>query len=136
MTLGISTSSSRFAIVLGEDGHILFNSEDQDVSADLKNIDHLLNLGLESIDIAKDPTRPFIIYTDYSKTQVLGTSFDIKTFKDSEKTEIVVSSGEVAFSQIDDHQNLARLSVNDRGVLLPDHRIEVSEVNARKLIAW
>ena len=92
--------------------------------------------GHAHFDVARDVKRPFIIYTRYSKTQVLGTSFDIKTFPDIEKTEIIVSSGKVEFSQKNNGQNNVRLTVNDKGILLPDKKIKVTEVNAENLTAW
>ena len=92
--------------------------------------------GHAHFDVARDTERPFIIYTHHSKTQVLGTSFDIKTFPDSEKTEIVVASGSVEFSQKDKGQNIVRLTVNDKAILLPGKEIEVGEVNAGNLTAW
>ncbi|MEM9833823.1 MAG: FecR domain-containing protein [Bacteroidota bacterium] len=92
--------------------------------------------GHAHFDIARSPDCPFIIYTDYSKTQVLGTSFDVRTYPDTERTEVVVSSGKVEFSQKDDEQNRVRLTVNSRAVLRPDQKINVSEVNAQNLTAW
>ena len=92
--------------------------------------------GHAHFDIARDPNRPFIIYTENSKTQVLGTSFDIRTYKNTDETEIIVTSGRVAFSDKSEDQNLVTLTVNDRAVLNADKSIETSEVDAQKLTAW
>ncbi|MEM9859474.1 MAG: FecR domain-containing protein [Bacteroidota bacterium] len=86
-------------------------------------------------DVARNPNKPFIIYTENSKTQVLGTSFDINTTKGGE-TEIIVTSGKVAFAEKDQETNLVTLQVNERAVMNIDKIINVSEVNARKLTAW
>lgn len=92
--------------------------------------------GHAHFDIAKDPGRPFIIYTENSKTRVLGTSFDVKTYADSEHTEIIVASGKVEFSEKSKSQNKVVLTVNDRAVLGANHEIDVSKVNAQHLTAW
>lgn len=92
--------------------------------------------GHAHFDVARDPGRPFIIYTENSKTQVLGTSFDIKTSKNAGETEIIVTSGKVAFSERDEERNAVTLTVNDRAVLKADRTIETSEVDAHKLTAW
>ena len=50
--------------------------------------------------ISHNPDKPFIVYTDYSKTKVLGTSFNINAGK--EITEVSVFSGTVGFSKLGD----------------------------------
>ncbi|MEM9833830.1 MAG: FecR domain-containing protein [Bacteroidota bacterium] len=92
--------------------------------------------GHAHFNIAHNPEKPFIIYTEDTKTQVLGTSFDVRTFPNSEKTEVVVSSGKVEFSSKEDTQNKVLLTVNDRALLLPGEKISVSEVFAADYTAW
>ncbi|MEM0940357.1 MAG: FecR domain-containing protein [Bacteroidota bacterium] len=91
--------------------------------------------GHAHFDIARDTERPFIIYTEDSKTQVLGTSFDINTREEGE-TEIIVNSGEVAFSEKEQADNLVKLTVNDRAILDSDKSISTGQVDAQKLTAW
>ena len=85
-------------------------------------------------DVQKDPGRPFTIYTNDSKTQVLGTSFDINT--NEEGTEVIVTSGKVAFSEKDDANNQVTLTVNDRAVLNFNKKITTSKVDALRITAW
>ena len=92
--------------------------------------------GHAHFDVARDPDRPFIIYTDNTKTQVLGTSFDIKTNERSLETEVIVTSGKVEFSEKTEARNKVILTVNNRAVLRPDQKINISEVNAQNLTAW
>ena len=91
--------------------------------------------GHAHFDIARDPEKPFIIYTHDSKTQVLGTSFDINT-KGEEATEIIVTSGKVAFSEKYQSDDPVSLKVNDRAVLRPGRGITINEVDAIRLTAW
>ncbi|MEM6831788.1 MAG: FecR family protein, partial [Bacteroidota bacterium] len=72
--------------------------------------------GHAHFDVVRDTERPFIIYTEDSKTQVLGTSFDINT-KEEGETEIIVSSGKVAFADKNHADNLVTLTLNNRAVL-------------------
>lgn len=48
--------------------------------------------------VARDTTRPFIIHTAEMETRVLGTSFNVKAYRDSEDMEVTVVSGEVEVS--------------------------------------
>ncbi|MEM8893114.1 MAG: FecR domain-containing protein [Bacteroidota bacterium] len=89
--------------------------------------------GHAHFDVVRDTERPFIIYTNDSKTQVLGTSFDINT---KEATEIIVTSGQVAFSDKANEDNLVTLSVNNRAILDADRSIRTDVVNALALTAW
>ena len=91
--------------------------------------------GHAHFDIVRNHGKPFIIYTEDSKTQVLGTSFDINT-KEKGETEIIVTSGKVAFSQKDNADNLVTLEVNDRALLSANKSIATNVVNAQQLTAW
>ncbi|MEM7108313.1 MAG: FecR domain-containing protein [Bacteroidota bacterium] len=90
--------------------------------------------GHAHFEVVRNTERPFIIYTADSKTQVLGTSFDINT-KEKE-TEIIVSSGKVVFSEKAQENNQVTLTVNDRAVLGADKSIATDQVNAGELTAW
>ena len=91
--------------------------------------------GHAHFDVARDTERPFIIYTKDSKTQVLGTSFDINTKVEGD-TEIIVTSGKVTFAEKGHLDNQVTLIVNDRAVLNSDKNIETTEVDALELTAW
>lgn len=55
--------------------------------------------GEGQFEIAKNPNLPFIVSTQNSKTQVLGTGFDLKAYP-NETVKISVSHGKVAFSSV------------------------------------
>ncbi|MEM6526041.1 MAG: FecR domain-containing protein [Bacteroidota bacterium] len=86
-------------------------------------------------DVARDEDKPFIIYTEDTKTQVLGTSFEINT-KERGETEIIVTSGKVAFSEKERLDNRVTLTVNDRALLNADKNLQTSVVDALALTAW
>ncbi|MDN3670427.1 FecR domain-containing protein [Echinicola jeungdonensis] len=51
--------------------------------------------GQAFFEVTKDPEHPFEIYSKYLKTQVLGTSFDVKSYKDEDKVHVAVVTGKV-----------------------------------------
>ncbi len=51
--------------------------------------------GQAFFEVTKDPDHPFEIYSKYLKTQVLGTSFDVKSYKDEDKVHVAVVTGKV-----------------------------------------
>ena len=52
--------------------------------------------GAAFFDIEKDTMHPFSIYTNEIITQVLGTSFTVKAFKNDDEFEVIVKTGKVA----------------------------------------
>ena len=92
--------------------------------------------GHAHFEVFRDTNRPFIIYTGKSKTQVLGTSFDIKTNEETDETEIIVTSGKVAFSENSKENNKVIHNENNKALLRPENTIKVSKVNAQQLTAW
>lgn len=46
-------------------------------------------------EVASDPQKPFVVYTEKATTQVLGTKFGIKAYSDNEQTQVVVVEGKV-----------------------------------------
>ena len=92
--------------------------------------------GHAHFDIVENPDKPFIIHTKYSKTQVLGTSFDVNTNRKTGETEVIVTKGKVAFTGKSDSSKKAILTVNNRAVLKSDQKINIDIVNAERLTAW
>ncbi|MFD1186779.1 FecR family protein [Pontibacter rugosus] len=53
-------------------------------------------------EVARDTTKPFIIHAEHLKTQVLGTSFNIRAYKGASQASVSVSSGKVAVTEGND----------------------------------
>lgn len=68
-----------------------FNAEERNVSIK----------GEAFFEISRDESKPFIIQTEGARTQVLGTSFNIRAIEDEPKVEIYVVSGKVSFAAKD-----------------------------------
>jgi len=47
-------------------------------------------------EVAKDTTKPFVVYANETITKVLGTSFTIKAFEGEKEVEVAVKTGKVA----------------------------------------
>ena len=57
-------------------------------------------------EIAHDPARPFIIETGETRIKVLGTSFNIKAYPETDRIEVVVNSGKVLFYHVDKNDHI------------------------------
>lgn len=64
-----------------------------------KNERKLYFSGEAFFDVRADKEKPFIIVTDKIKVKVLGTSFNVKSYKKDENARVAVKSGNVAVSE-------------------------------------
>jgi ferric-dicitrate binding protein FerR (iron transport regulator) len=78
-------------------------------------------VGEAFFDVAKDPSRPFIISTGNVTTKVLGTSFNIKAYDNASSIEVSVLTGKVSVDVAtpSEHKKASATSV----VLTPNQRV-------------
>jgi transmembrane sensor len=88
-------------------------------------------------EVVKDPERPFIVLTQDTKTEVVGTSFNIRT-TDSMDTEITVITGAVSFkASTPDNKGKVMLAAGTRGTFHKDEkRMERFDTINPNSIAW
>lgn len=88
--------------------------------------------------VAKDASKPFIISTENTKVQVLGTKFNLRAMATETATTVVVEEGKIRFSGTTDQQQLI-LTANKRGVFEAKGgtpAMYTDEVYAPKYMAW
>lgn len=70
--------------------------------------------GKAFFDVKRDESKVFEIQTDYSKVEVLGTSFMVNTTNASLRTEVVVETGSVAVTDRENLESEVTLLAGDR----------------------
>ncbi|WP_316747362.1 FecR family protein [Pedobacter gandavensis] len=86
-------------------------------------------------DIVHDDKVPFVVEAAGIKTNVLGTSFVVKSYQALSTMSVAVVSGKVAVS--DDHQQTSVLEQNEEAIYNKDHRKPtVVKVKATERKAW
>jgi transmembrane sensor len=87
-------------------------------------------------DIAKDSTKPFVIHTLHSDVQVLGTSFNVRAYKEEPVVVVDVVTGKVAFSDSKGKKKVYLLP-GDKGTLnKTDDQVAVSETGDTNFNSW
>lgn len=89
-------------------------------------------------NVAKHASKPFVIYTEKTKIQVLGTKFNLRALTTETATSVVVEEGKVKFSGDSGKQQLI-LTANRRGVFESSAKtpfMNAEEVYAGKYFAW
>jgi transmembrane sensor len=68
-------------------------------------------------EIAKNPQRPFIIKAKGAEIKVLGTSFNVNTNIESKELEVLVETGKVKLSSMENEKNYVTLVPGEMGTL-------------------
>jgi transmembrane sensor len=69
--------------------------------------------------VKKNPAKPFIVHTGELVTEVLGTSFTIKSYEGAKDIEVAVTTGRVSVYQATENPSVTRKEV----ILKPNERI-------------
>lgn len=86
-------------------------------------------------EVTQQSDKPFIVYTRHTQTQVLGTSFDVKSYNPA-AVEVAVVSGKVAFSGRSNSGQRLVLSSGNRGVLQSAQTLKQMPIEDPNFIAW
>lgn len=85
------------------------------------------------LDVAKDPSRPFIVKTNGFDVKVLGTQFNVCAYKEDASASVVLVNGRVEVNS----------GKNNKSVLSPNQMIEINdkgtdikEVDVFEYICW
>lgn len=84
-------------------------------------------------DVETDPDKPFVIQADDTETQVLGTSFNLKTATAYSGFELVLVEGKVSFSTPNER---VILTPGQRVALGPNGLLEKTENTNQNFQAW
>lgn len=86
-------------------------------------------------NVKKDEAHPFIVQAGSLKVKVLGTSFDIKTYKEFKTISVSVVTGKVAVSNKD--KMLSTLIPGKQLVYnANDHQFQLKEIDSDKIMSW
>ena len=86
-------------------------------------------------EISKNKKKPFIIIVNNAEVKVLGTSFNIKSYKEIDKIEVSVKTGKVQFSSIENKLVAEFLTPGETGTL-EKNKITKSNQHDQNYLAW
>ncbi|PSL35940.1 FecR family protein [Chitinophaga ginsengisoli] len=86
-------------------------------------------------DVVKDEAHPFVVYTSRTRTQVLGTTFDVKAYA-VQPVEVFVLSGKVAVSDQEKESKEVVLTEGRKVTLGKDQQLAEDAISNRDFIAW
>lgn len=74
-------------------------------------------------NVTNNPDKPFVVNSDQLRTRVLGTSFNIRVFKDEEDIHVTVATGRVSIEQNADSIDSRTDSTGAIAVLTPEQQL-------------
>lgn len=80
--------------------------------------------GQAFFQVAKDPARPFYVYTNELVTKVLGTSFDVRAFPNDETIKVIVHTGKVTVYQRKRNQAEQELAKTNASIITPNQQVQ------------
>ncbi|OQP58111.1 hypothetical protein A3860_07225 [Niastella vici] len=79
--------------------------------------------GAAFFQVAKDPARPFFVYTNELVTKVLGTSFDVQAFPHDKTIRVIVHTGKVTVYQRKNSQAAQELAKSSATIITPNQQV-------------
>lgn len=135
------TDSDQQNIFTLSDGTMIRLNEESTltVPAELQDGKRTVTLEGEAyFEVAKDPDHPFVVHTQGSTVEVLGTKFNVKVDSAANNVQVAVLEGKVALkSGIGENAARALLTQNNFGMLrLSDSQITIEKINTENFISW
>ncbi|SHG30475.1 FecR family protein [Fodinibius roseus] len=137
----VSEHGQRTHLRLSDGTRVILNAGSKMITPETFS-DSLRRVELEGqafFNVATDSARPFLVVTDRSVTEVLGTQFDVRAYSEDEQVEVTVAEGKVALRAKQDtaKRNGKEITHNQQGSLSPAGIAEVTEVeNLAVHLGW
>lgn len=98
----------------------------------------VLREGQAFFDIVRDTTKPFIVHAKTLDITVLGTSFDVKAYKNDRNIRVTVKTGKVGVQVRDKPQQPALLLLPAEQAVVPEktEQIHISDVSKPAIAPW
>jgi ferric-dicitrate binding protein FerR (iron transport regulator) len=118
----------------------LNNNSEMIVSKDFMQGTREVTLNGEAyFEVAHNPAQPFIIHSNQSSVEVLGTKFNLRSISDQDNVQLAVIEGKVSFENKvkATEENSAILTKGQFGYLdINEHKIQVDDLAVNNYLAW
>lgn len=87
-------------------------------------------------DVTHNAQQPFIIQTAKAKVKVLGTSFNVEAYQNSDSVQVVVQTGTVELSPLDNNEAIRLTKGNSGAYYFNKNKLVKSEKSDINALAW
>jgi hypothetical protein len=132
----LSTQNEKKDFYLPDSSRIYLN-RNSELSYHEKFAERKLNImGEVYFEVKHKDNEPFVIYANRSRTEVIGTSFMIRSYKEKAEDEIFVSSGKVAFASKNNPREQIFLEVGNHAIANDKELIKNPGISDINYAAW
>lgn len=135
----IASGDERKEIVLPDSSKVWLNrnSKLSYISSDFNESNRVVFLEGEAFfEVQKNPSKPFIVQAALSRTEVLGTSFTVRSLAPEKKDVVQVMTGKVSFELKEKEEQKVILLPGDKASVQEHGTIEKFKVTNLNSIAW
>lgn len=96
----VESGSGKMTVILPDGSRVWLNKESiLAYEPDFDGATRAVHLEGEAFfEVTRNPQQPFVIEAEAARTQVLGTSFNLRAYPEEQTVELTVATGKVAFS--------------------------------------
>jgi len=134
----VQTASNETNIIALPDGTRAFINKNSSLryASNFKDGERAIHLEGEAFfDVVKDEAHPFVVYTSNTRTQVLGTTFDVKAYA-VQPVEVFVLTGKVAVSGQEKQSKEVVLTEGRKVTFGKDQELAEDAISNHDFIAW
>lgn len=134
----IQTAANETNIIVLPDGSKAFinNNSTLRYAKNFSDGERAIHLEGEAFfDVVKDDAHPFVVYTPQTRTQVLGTTFDVKAYT-VQPVEVFVLSGKVSVSGQEQQTRQVVLTEGRKVTVGKDQQLAEDAIANHDFIAW
>lgn len=126
----------KYRITLSDGSTVILNSGSKlEFPVGFRGAERRVKLTGEAyFEVKKDPSKPFIVSTGESLTEVLGTQFNVSNYPEDGMVKTTLLEGKVRFSS--NTTKLAKILEPGEQATLKGSNMNVIQVNAADLMAW
>lgn len=93
-------------------------------------------IGEAYFEVAKNPNKPFIVYTKVASIRVLGTKFDVNAYTDEDHIDVTLLKGSILLKTVY-RPNVLTLKPNQRAIIdKKNQKVSVIHFAACKSVKW
>lgn len=95
-------------------------------------------VGEAYFEVVKDTKKPFIVSSENTHVEVLGTSFNVRTYKNDKNIEVVLKEGKVLFkSNFNNNRQRSVMQAGNRAIVEKETgKMTLMNVNVDNYLAW
>ncbi len=134
----MKSGAERIQLALPDGSEVWLNENSKiTYASDFDNGDRYVELvGEAFFEVKKNLKKPFIVNASGSQVKVLGTSFNIRAYEEESQEEVVVVTGKVSFSVINNPDELVVLNPGEHGVFDKGNNALLQSSPDSNLLAW